>query len=81
MAILNVDQFRTVRVLKGSMNPGFAGSDGAVFPKDHTLMLSGDAKATLNPRIDGIESWRPLPPRTGAIGPGVSQSVGKTFPI
>ena len=81
MAILNVDQFRTVRVLKRSMNPGFAGSDGALFLKDHTLMLFGDAKATLNQRIGGIEGRRNLPPRTVTIGPGASQSVGKSFPI
>jgi NAD(P) transhydrogenase subunit beta len=45
MPILNVDQARTVMVIKRSMNPGFAGIDNELYYLDKTLMLFGDAKA------------------------------------
>jgi NAD(P) transhydrogenase subunit beta len=55
MPILDVEHTRTVMVLKRSMNPGFAGIDNALFLKDNTMMLFGDAKATLNKLIDGVK--------------------------
>ncbi len=55
MPILNVEQTQTVMILKRSMNPGFAGIDNALFLKDNTMMLFGDAKATLNKLIDGLK--------------------------
>ena len=48
MPVLNVEQTRTVMVLKRSMNPGFAGIDNELFLHDNTMMLFGDAKQTLN---------------------------------
>ena len=48
MPVLNVDQARTVIVLKRSMNPGFAGIENELFVRPNTMMVFGDAKKTLN---------------------------------
>jgi NAD(P) transhydrogenase subunit beta len=45
MPVINVDDARTVFVLKRSMNPGFSGVQNPLFFKDNTRMLFGDAKA------------------------------------
>jgi NAD(P) transhydrogenase subunit beta len=47
MPILNVDQARAVVVLKRSMSPGFAGIDNPLYYNPKTLMLFGDARASL----------------------------------
>ena len=47
MPIINVDQARTVFVLKRSMASGFAGIENPLFFKDNTRMLFGDAKDSL----------------------------------
>ncbi|MGH2568489.1 MAG: NAD(P)(+) transhydrogenase (Re/Si-specific) subunit beta [Bacteroidota bacterium] len=44
MPILNVDQARSVVVIKRSLAPGFAGIPNPLFAADNTLMLFGDAK-------------------------------------
>ena len=44
MPILNVDQARTVVVIKRSLAPGFAGIPNPLFANDNTLMLFDDAK-------------------------------------
>jgi len=44
MPILNVDQARTVVVIKRSLSPGFAGIPNPLFAADNTLMLFADAK-------------------------------------
>ncbi|MEX2543001.1 MAG: NAD(P)(+) transhydrogenase (Re/Si-specific) subunit beta [Trueperaceae bacterium] len=48
MPIINVDEARTVFVLKRSMKPGFSGVENELFYKPNTRMLFGDAKATLS---------------------------------
>jgi len=47
MPILNVDKAKTVLVNKRTMNPGFAGIQNELFGFENTLMVFGDAKATL----------------------------------
>jgi len=47
MPILNVDQAKSVIVLKRSMNPGFAGIENELFYNAKTSMLFGDAKSSL----------------------------------
>jgi H+-translocating NAD(P) transhydrogenase subunit beta len=47
MPIINVDQARTVFVLKRSMASGFAGIENPLFFKPNTTMIFGDAKKTL----------------------------------
>ena len=51
MPIINVDQARTVFVLKRSMASGFAGIDNPLFFKENTRMLFGDAKESISQLI------------------------------
>ncbi|MFU8887586.1 MAG: NAD(P)(+) transhydrogenase (Re/Si-specific) subunit beta [Trueperaceae bacterium] len=51
MPIIEVDRARTCFVLKRSMNPGFSGVDNALFLKDNTRMIFGDAKATITAMV------------------------------
>ena len=44
MPILNVDQARTVVVIKRSLSPGFAGIPNPLFAMDNTLMYFADGK-------------------------------------
>ena len=44
MPILNVDEARSIVVIKRSLSPGFAGIPNPLFAADNTLMLFGDAK-------------------------------------
>jgi NAD(P) transhydrogenase subunit beta len=44
MPILDVDQARTVVIVKRSLSPGFAGIPNPLFAADNALMLYGDAK-------------------------------------
>jgi len=48
MPVINVDEARTVIVLKRTMATGFAGIQNPLFFKDNTRMLFGDAKASLS---------------------------------
>ena len=56
MPILNVDNAQTVVVLKRSMNPGFAGIDNPLFYNPKTVMLFGDAKASLENLIQDVKT-------------------------
>lgn len=55
MPVINVDQARTVFVLKRSMASGFAGIDNPLFFKDNTRMIFGDAKETLGNLIKAFD--------------------------
>lgn len=47
MPILDADKAHNVIVLKRSLKPGFAGEDNELFYNPKTMMVFGDAKATL----------------------------------
>jgi NAD(P) transhydrogenase subunit beta len=47
MPVFNVEQSRSVLVLKRSMNPGFSGVENELFFAPNTMMVLGDAKKTL----------------------------------
>jgi NAD(P) transhydrogenase subunit beta len=54
MPILNVDDAQAVVVLKRSMNPGFAGIENPLFYNPKTVMLFGDAKASIDELIADV---------------------------
>jgi NAD(P) transhydrogenase subunit beta len=56
MPILNVDDAQAVVVLKRSMNPGFAGIENPLFYNPKTVMLFGDAKASVDQLIADVKN-------------------------
>ena len=56
MPILNVDQAQQVVVLKRSMNPGFAGIENPLFLNPKTVMLFGDAKASVERLVSSVKT-------------------------
>jgi NAD(P) transhydrogenase subunit beta len=56
MPILDVDNSQTVVVLKRSMNPGFAGIENPLFYNPKTVMLFGDAKASITKLIQDVKT-------------------------
>jgi NAD(P) transhydrogenase subunit beta len=58
MPILNVDQATTVVVLKRSMASGFAGIDNALFYNPRTLMLFGDARASVSSLVAEVKALK-----------------------
>jgi NAD(P) transhydrogenase subunit beta len=56
MPIINVDQAKTVIVMKRSMKAGFAGVDNPLFVGDNTRMLFGDAKQSLQSLVSEFKS-------------------------
>jgi proton-translocating NAD(P)+ transhydrogenase subunit beta len=56
MPILNVDDAKTVVVLKRSMNPGFAGIENPLFYNPKTVMLFGDAKESIVKLIEDVKT-------------------------
>ena len=55
MPIINVDNARTVFVLKRSMRAGFSGVENPLFFKDNTRMLFGDAKASISQLVSAFK--------------------------
>ncbi len=55
MPVLNVEEARTVVVLKRSMNVGFAGIENELFFKDNTMMLFGDAKDSIQKLLSAVK--------------------------
>jgi NAD(P) transhydrogenase subunit beta len=56
MPIINVDQARSVFVLKRSMASGFAGIENPLFYKDNVSMIFGDAKKTLQETVSEFKA-------------------------
>jgi NAD(P) transhydrogenase subunit beta len=55
MPVFNVEQARSVIVLKRSMNPGFSGVENELFFQPNTMMVLGDAKKTLLAMISELK--------------------------
>lgn len=55
MPILNVDKARNIIILKRSLRPGFAGEDNDLFYDPKTMMVFGDAKATLTTMVQMLK--------------------------
>ena len=56
MPVFNVEQARSVLVLKRSMNTGFSGIDNELFFAPNTMMVLGDAKKTLLAMVSGVKA-------------------------
>ncbi len=56
MPILNVDEARSVIVLKRSMSSGYAGIENPLFFADGTSMLFGDAKKSVDSVIEELKA-------------------------
>jgi NAD(P) transhydrogenase subunit beta len=56
MPILNVDESRSVIVLKRSMRPGFAGVDNELYFDPKTAMLFGDAQTSVSEITEELKS-------------------------
>jgi NAD(P) transhydrogenase subunit beta len=61
MPILDVDQARSIVVLKRSMRPGYAGVDNPLFVNPKTAMLFGDAKASITDVAEELKALVGLP--------------------
>ena len=57
MPILDVGRSTYVFVLKRSMNPGFAGVQNPLFYNDNTMMIFGDAKATVMKMVEAVREY------------------------
>ena len=56
MPILDVDQARSIIVLKRSMRSGYAGVENPLFFDPKTAMLFGDAKASITGVADELKA-------------------------
>src|SRR4051812_33490467 len=55
MPILDVDESKSIIVLKRSMNPGFAGIDNPLYYNEKPQMLFGDAKASVQEVVSEVQ--------------------------
>ncbi len=55
MPVINIDQARTVIVIKRSLSPGFAGIPNPLFAADNSLMLFGDAQKAVLDIVSAIK--------------------------
>lgn len=55
MPILNVDEAKTVMIVKRSLSPGFAGEDNELFYNQKTMMLFGDAKKMITELVREVK--------------------------
>jgi len=55
MPILDVDQARTVVIIKRSLSPGFAGIPNPLFAAENSLMLYGDAKKMITALVGAFK--------------------------
>ena len=55
MPILNVDDARSVVIIKRSLSPGFAGIANPLFAADNALMLFGDAKQMVTDLVTALK--------------------------
>ena len=65
MPILDVDQARSIIVLKRSMRPGYAGIENPLFFDPKTTMLFGDAKASIVSVTDELNALGVAPAAEG----------------
>jgi NAD(P) transhydrogenase subunit beta len=56
MPILNVDQARSVIIIKRSLSPGFAGVNNKLFYDQKTMMVFGDAKQVLLKILEALKN-------------------------
>jgi NAD(P) transhydrogenase subunit beta len=56
MPIIDADRARLAIVLKRGMSVGFAGIDNALFYRDNTRMLFGDAKQSLRQLVEALKA-------------------------
>jgi H+-translocating NAD(P) transhydrogenase subunit beta len=57
MPILDVDEARSVIVVKRSLGHGYAGVDNELYTDPRTAMLFGDAKAVLTALISELQAY------------------------
>jgi NAD(P) transhydrogenase subunit beta len=55
MPILNVDEARTVIVIKRSLSPGFAGVPNPLFAMENTLMFFSDGKKAMEDLVSAYK--------------------------
>ena len=54
MPVLDVENAKSVIIMKRSLSPGFAGIDNPLFYMDHTRMFFGDAKASMGDLVKEV---------------------------